>query len=178
MTRSAARCHPRFVTIAYRGSRRAIQLMATRQLHSRNSITRQYRSQHRLDSACSPQPVSPGSKRLFLRIAIRRNWCARPCRTKSRRPMTTPPTFCFAAPRPRRKGSTTRLYVETREATAGLVIAYNGKPLTPEQRQDGRGARRTFHPPSRRTEKKARTGARQRRTHHAHHARIARRLPV
>jgi hypothetical protein len=33
------------------------------------------------------------------------------------------------------QGSTTRLYVETKEATAGLVIAYNGKPLTPEQRQ-------------------------------------------
>ena len=49
--------------------------------------------------------------------------------------MTTPPTSCFAAPRPRLKGSTTRLYVETKEATAGLVVAYNGKPLTPEQRQ-------------------------------------------
>jgi hypothetical protein len=33
------------------------------------------------------------------------------------------------------QGSTTRLYVETKEATAGLVIAYNGNPLTPEQRQ-------------------------------------------
>ncbi len=32
--------------------------------------------------------------------------------------------------------STTRLYAETNEATAGLVIAYNGKPLTPEQRKD------------------------------------------
>lgn len=33
------------------------------------------------------------------------------------------------------QGSTTRLYVETKEATAGLVTAYNGKSLTPEQRQ-------------------------------------------
>jgi hypothetical protein len=33
------------------------------------------------------------------------------------------------------QGSTTRLYVETKEATAGLVVAYNGKSLTPEQRQ-------------------------------------------
>ena len=33
------------------------------------------------------------------------------------------------------QGSTTRLYVETKEGTAGLVVAYNGKPLTPEQRQ-------------------------------------------
>jgi hypothetical protein len=32
--------------------------------------------------------------------------------------------------------STTRLYAETNEATAGLVIAYNGKPLTPEQQKD------------------------------------------
>jgi hypothetical protein len=33
------------------------------------------------------------------------------------------------------KGSTTKLYVQTRDATAGLTIAYNGKPLTPEQRR-------------------------------------------
>ncbi len=33
------------------------------------------------------------------------------------------------------KGSTTRIYVETKDATAGLVIANDGKPLTPEQRQ-------------------------------------------
>lgn len=33
------------------------------------------------------------------------------------------------------KGSTTKIYVETREGTAGLAIAYNGKPLTPEQRR-------------------------------------------
>jgi hypothetical protein len=32
--------------------------------------------------------------------------------------------------------STTKLYVETREGTAGLVVAYNGKPLTAEQRRD------------------------------------------
>jgi hypothetical protein len=34
------------------------------------------------------------------------------------------------------QGSTTRIYVETREATAGLVVAYNGKPLTTEQRHE------------------------------------------
>jgi hypothetical protein len=33
------------------------------------------------------------------------------------------------------QGSTTRLYVETKEATAGLVVAYNGNPLTPEQQR-------------------------------------------
>src|ERR1017187_5921943 len=31
------------------------------------------------------------------------------------------------------QGSQTRLYVETREAMAGLTIAYNDKPLAPEQ---------------------------------------------
>jgi hypothetical protein len=31
------------------------------------------------------------------------------------------------------QGSQTRLYVETREAMAGMTIAYNDKPLTPEQ---------------------------------------------
>src|SRR6202158_3183633 len=43
--------------------------------------------------------------------------------------------FLFRGTKTTPKGSTTRLYVETKEATAGLVIAYNGKPLTPEQRQ-------------------------------------------
>ncbi|HEX7424364.1 MAG TPA: hypothetical protein VF311_10840 [Terriglobales bacterium] len=43
--------------------------------------------------------------------------------------------FLFRGEKTTPKGSTTKLYVETKEATAGLVIAYNGKPLTPEQRQ-------------------------------------------
>jgi hypothetical protein len=37
------------------------------------------------------------------------------------------------------QGSQTRLYVETREAMAGITIAYNDKPLTPEQIQGEEG---------------------------------------
>jgi hypothetical protein len=37
------------------------------------------------------------------------------------------------------QGSQTRLYVETREAIAGITIAYNDKPLTPEQVQAEEG---------------------------------------
>ncbi len=43
--------------------------------------------------------------------------------------------FLFRGIKTTPKGSTTKLYVETKEATAGLVVAYNGKPLTPEQRR-------------------------------------------
>jgi len=43
--------------------------------------------------------------------------------------------FLFRSIKTTPKGSTTRLYVESKEVTAGLVVAYNGKPLTPEQRQ-------------------------------------------
>ena len=43
--------------------------------------------------------------------------------------------FMFRGTNTTPKGSTTKLYVESREGTAGMVIAYNGKPLTPEQRQ-------------------------------------------
>ena len=43
--------------------------------------------------------------------------------------------FMFRGTNTTPKGSTTKLYVETREGTAGMVVAYNGKPLTPEQRQ-------------------------------------------
>jgi hypothetical protein len=41
--------------------------------------------------------------------------------------------FLFRGTKTTPQGSTTRLYVETKDATAGLVIAYNGKPLTTEQ---------------------------------------------
>jgi hypothetical protein len=44
--------------------------------------------------------------------------------------------FMFRGIKTTPQGSTTRLYVETREATAGLVIAYNGKPLTADQRRE------------------------------------------
>ena len=44
--------------------------------------------------------------------------------------------FLFRGTKTTPQGSTTRLYVETKDATAGLVIAYNGKSLTPEQRHD------------------------------------------
>jgi hypothetical protein len=37
------------------------------------------------------------------------------------------------------QGSQTRLYVETREAIAGITIAYNDKPLTPDQMQGEEG---------------------------------------
>jgi hypothetical protein len=37
------------------------------------------------------------------------------------------------------QGSQTRLYVETRDAMAGMTIAYNDKPLTPEQMQGEEG---------------------------------------
>jgi hypothetical protein len=43
--------------------------------------------------------------------------------------------FMFRGTKTTAKGSTTKIYVETNEATAGLVVAYDGKPLTPEQRR-------------------------------------------
>jgi hypothetical protein len=44
--------------------------------------------------------------------------------------------FLFRGIKTTPKGSTTRIYVETKDATAGMVVAYNGNPLTPEQRRD------------------------------------------
>jgi hypothetical protein len=51
--------------------------------------------------------------------------------------------FMFRATKTTPRGSETKLYVEAKEATAGLVVARNGKPLTPEQRraEEGRVAR-------------------------------------
>jgi hypothetical protein len=44
--------------------------------------------------------------------------------------------FYFRGTKTTPRGSVTRLYLETEEGTAGLVIAYDGKPLTPDQRRD------------------------------------------
>jgi hypothetical protein len=43
--------------------------------------------------------------------------------------------FLFRGTKTTPKGSTTKIYVETKDATAGLTIAYDGKPLTSEQRR-------------------------------------------
>src|SRR5271165_2820097 len=44
--------------------------------------------------------------------------------------------YMFRGTRTTPRGSTTKIYVETKEATAGMVVAYNGKALGPEQRRD------------------------------------------
>ena len=44
--------------------------------------------------------------------------------------------FMFRSTRTTSRGSVTKIFVETKEATAGIVVAYNGKALTPEQRQE------------------------------------------
>ncbi len=56
--------------------------------------------------------------------------------------------FLFRGTKTTPKGSTTKLYVETKEATAGLVVALDGKPLTPEQRraEEARVERFVNHP--------------------------------
>jgi len=41
--------------------------------------------------------------------------------------------FMFRGVKTTAKGSTTKLYAETKEGSAGLVIAYDGKPLTADQ---------------------------------------------
>jgi hypothetical protein len=52
--------------------------------------------------------------------------------------------FMFRGTKTTPKGSTTRIYVETKEATAGVVIAYDGKPLTPQQRADEQNRNERF----------------------------------
>lgn len=48
--------------------------------------------------------------------------------------------YMFRGTKTTAKGSTTKLYAETSEGNAGLIIAYDGKPLTPDQ-QKGEQAR-------------------------------------
>lgn len=81
--------------------------------------------------------------------------------------------FLFRGTKTTPDGSTTRIYVETKEATAGLVIAYNGKNLTPEQRRDEQARVERFvnHP-----EELRKKGERERETAD-HTMRIVRALP-
>jgi hypothetical protein len=44
--------------------------------------------------------------------------------------------FLFRGTKTTPKGSTTKIYVETSEATVGMAVAYDGKPLTPAQRRE------------------------------------------
>ncbi|MFZ3341801.1 MAG: hypothetical protein WA609_01295 [Terriglobales bacterium] len=43
--------------------------------------------------------------------------------------------FMFRGVKTTAKGSVTKLYAETKEGSAGLIIAYDGQPLTPDQQQ-------------------------------------------
>ena len=81
--------------------------------------------------------------------------------------------FLFRGTKTTPQGSTTRLYVETKEVTAGLVIAYNGKPLTPAQRQQeqARVERFIIHPEELRKKRE------QERASAEHTMRIVRALP-
>lgn len=56
--------------------------------------------------------------------------------------------FFFRGVKTTPKDSTTRLYVESKEATAGMLVAYNGKPLSAQQREaeEARIARFLNHP--------------------------------
>lgn len=47
--------------------------------------------------------------------------------------------YMFHACKKTPQGSTSRIYIETRDAIAGMTTAYNDKPLTPEQMQGERG---------------------------------------
>ena len=55
-----------------------------------------------------------------------------------------PGKFMFRQRKETPEGSQTRLLVETREAMAGMVIAYNDRPLNPEQRQGEYGRIQRF----------------------------------
>ncbi|MGH9642902.1 MAG: hypothetical protein ACRD3Q_10780 [Terriglobales bacterium] len=44
--------------------------------------------------------------------------------------------FMFRGVKTTPKGSVTKLYAETKQGSAGLAIAYDGKPLTPDQQRD------------------------------------------
>src|SRR5664279_6027709 len=46
------------------------------------------------------------------------------------------PHFLFRGIKTTPKGSTTKIYVETKDVTAGLVISYDDKPLTPQQQRN------------------------------------------
>jgi hypothetical protein len=83
-----------------------------------------------LTVACFARPQERGTSRPdpgeLVRKAVRNEI------TASR---ATNDRFMFRSTKTTPKGSTTKLFVESQEGTAGLVVAYNGKSLTPDQRR-------------------------------------------
>jgi hypothetical protein len=81
--------------------------------------------------------------------------------------------FSFRGIKTTPKGSTTRFYAETKDATAGLVVAYDGKPLTPQQRHEEEArVERFIHNPNELQKKHE-----QERANAEHTLRIVRALP-
>lgn len=64
--------------------------------------------------------------------------------------------FMFRSTKTTPRGTVTKVYVETKEATAGMVVAYDRKPLTPEQRsaEEARIARFIKNPDEMRKKRK------------------------
>ena len=126
----------------------------------------------------APQPVLPGNRRPFLSYRDPAELVRKAVQNEIKAANDDSAHFLFRGTKTTPQGSTTRLYVETKEATAGLVIAYNGKPLTPEQRreEEARVERFIKHPEE--LKKKREQEHAECRAHSAHHARTSGCLPV
>jgi len=118
------------------GMRRAPLLLSSNRINTRvpcmpnlPTISRTAMSLLLLTTACfasqSSNPPSPLDSGALVRMAVQNEIKTVDSDTER---------FLFHGTKTTPKGSTTKIYVETREATAGLVVAYNGKPLTPDQR--------------------------------------------
>jgi hypothetical protein len=81
--------------------------------------------------AATPAIAAQNSTRPAMELV--RAAVANEVRSRQRQPR--PISICFARANRLLQGSQTRLYVETREAMAGMTIAYDDHPLTPEQVQ-------------------------------------------
>jgi hypothetical protein len=77
-------------------------------------------------AAAAQEPMAPEMSAELVRAAVANEVAA--ANNSSVKHM-----FCSRKQTP--KGSQTRLYVETTSAMAGMLIAINGKPLTPQQQQ-------------------------------------------
>ena len=82
-------------------------------------------------------------RKSLLRIAAERTGQARG-RERSQEPPARARSTCSAQRKETPTGSQTKLMVETRDAMVGMAVAYNDRPLNPDQRQGEYGRIQRF----------------------------------
>ena len=86
-------------------------------------------------SALSVAQTTPGRDKPATRLHDPAEFVRKAVQNELKANQSVSEHFMFRGTKTTPKGATTKLYAETKEGTVGLIIAYDGKPLTPDQQK-------------------------------------------